>query len=96
MREQEESRSGQFGEVLAGLDTQSFMVGEKSYAPGLRIPRHEHETVVISFPLLGSFVESNSFSRYTCERLGLSINPARERGPAWTPRRLRARAGANA
>ena len=78
MQEQEESRSGQFGEVLAGLDTQSFRVGEKSYAPGLRIPRHEHETVVMSFPLLGSFVESNSFSRYTCERLGLSLNPAGE------------------
>jgi AraC family transcriptional regulator len=78
MPEQEESRSGQFGEVLAGLDTQSFAVGVKSYPPGLRIPRHEHETVVMSFSLLGSFVESNSFSRYTCERLGLSINPAGE------------------
>jgi AraC family transcriptional regulator len=32
----------------------------------------------MSLPVVGSFVESNSVSRYTCERLGLSINPAGE------------------
>ncbi|HZT58317.1 MAG TPA: AraC family transcriptional regulator [Pyrinomonadaceae bacterium] len=74
----EESGSGQFGRMLAELRTPSFTVGEKSYPPGLRIPRHAHETVVMSFPLRGSFVESNSLTRYTCEPHGLSINPAGE------------------
>ena len=69
---------GQFGRVLANLDTQSFMIAEKGYAPSLRIPRHAHDTVVMSFPLAGSFIESNSSSRYTCEQFGLSINPAGE------------------
>src|SRR5438105_15264835 len=54
---------GQFGRVLANLDTQSFMIAEKGYAPSLRIPRHAHDTVVMSFPLAGSFIESNSSSR---------------------------------
>ena len=75
---QEDSNSEQFGRVLGGLDTPSFALAEKRYPPGLRIPRHEHESVVMSFPLAGSFVESNSASRYTCEQFGLSINPAGE------------------
>jgi len=75
---QKESKPDQLGQVLASLDTPSFAVAEKSYSPNLRIPRHAHKTVVMSFPLSGSFIESNSVSRYTCERLGLSINPAGE------------------
>jgi AraC family transcriptional regulator len=75
---QEDFNPDQFGRVLASLDTPSFALGEKCYPPDLRIPRHEHETVVMSFPLAGSFVESNSASQYTCEQFGLSINPAGE------------------
>src|SRR5205085_10165989 len=73
-----ESESVRPGRVLASLDTPSFTVTEKSYPSNTRIPRHAHDGVVMSFPLIGWFVESNSVSRYTCERLGLSINPAGE------------------
>ncbi|HEX3557607.1 MAG TPA: helix-turn-helix domain-containing protein [Pyrinomonadaceae bacterium] len=74
----ENLNSDQFGRVLGSLDTPSFTVAEKSYLPNLKIPRHHHDEVVMSFPLAGSFVESNSTSRYTCEQYGLSINPAGE------------------
>ena len=75
---QENLNSEQFGRVLVSLDTPSFTVAEKSYMPSLRIPRHQHDEVVMSFPLSGSFVESNGATRYTCEQYGLSINPAGE------------------
>jgi AraC family transcriptional regulator len=75
---QQEFNLTQFGQVLGQLETPSFTIREKSYLPNLRIPRHRHDTVVMSFPLTGSFVEANSISRYTCEPFGLSINPAGE------------------
>src|SRR5581483_1195317 len=64
--------------MLKSLDTLSFAVEEKSYRPRTHIARHTHGHPVMSFTLSGSFIETNSFSGYTCERFGLSINPAGE------------------
>lgn len=64
--------------TVAELYANDFTLAEKCYAFGTRIGRHSHESFVISFPLAGSFVESNSVSSYTCEKHGLSINPAGE------------------
>ena len=65
-------------ETLMELRTPGFIIAEKGYSSAIKIPKHEHESVVMSIPLRGSFVESNSFSSYLCQRHGLSINPAGE------------------
>jgi AraC family transcriptional regulator len=67
-----------FGRLLGSIDTPGFFVAEKIYSPNLRIPRHVHDTAVMSFALNGSFTESNTSSEYTCEQFGLSVNPAGE------------------
>jgi AraC family transcriptional regulator len=64
--------------TIAELQTHDFAIAEKYYSPGTRIARHSHDSFVLSFPLAGSFIESNSLSSYTCEKFGLSINPPGE------------------
>jgi AraC-like DNA-binding protein len=67
-----------YGDLLGTIDTSGFFVAEKVYSPNLTIPLHSHDTIVMSLPLFGSFVESNSLSQYLCNKFGLSINPAGE------------------
>jgi len=64
--------------TIAEFQTDDFAIAEKYYSPGTRIARHSHDSFVLSFPLAGSFVESNSISSYTCDKHGLSINPEGE------------------
>lgn len=64
--------------TLIELQTPGFIIAQKGYSSAIQIPKHEHQSVVASIPLRGSFVESNSFSSYLCQRHGLSINPAGE------------------
>ena len=64
--------------TIVELQTSDFTVAEKRYSSGIFIGKHSHDALVMSFPLAGSFVESNSVSSYTCEKYGLSINPAGE------------------
>jgi AraC family transcriptional regulator len=65
--------------TLVELQTPDFTICEKDYSPTLRIPKHEHDSMVMSIPLRGAFLEFNSFSSYLCQQHGLSINPAGER-----------------
>jgi Transcriptional regulator containing an amidase domain and an AraC-type DNA-binding HTH domain len=64
--------------TIAELQTADFVIAEKRYSSGTVIGKHSHESLVMSFPLAGAFIESNSTTIYTCEKHGLSMNPAGE------------------
>ncbi len=67
-----------FGISGRNYDIDGFALVEKSYSPNLHIPRHSHDSLMMSFVLEGTLIESNDHSQFECSPSGLAVNPAGE------------------
>ncbi|HEX8245963.1 MAG TPA: hypothetical protein VF541_20785, partial [Longimicrobium sp.] len=63
------------GSRIHRLEAGGFVFTEARYAPGHRVPRHEHERPSLTLVLAGGFTESFDARAYDCGRDALLAKP---------------------
>lgn len=67
-----------FGEQLKKVEMEDFVLTETFHAPGMRLPRHDHECANIVLTMKGSFRETIGKRPQECSSSSILVKPAGE------------------